>query len=162
MPPVYRVPVQDNSLYLFIRGNPTIPDHHGLYIHQYGNSGKEFHARNIGFGWVKEIGVTHGFPETMAMILLLRLGSISEERIPSFELVVDRIAVRPHDPTFNCIVWVREAIEVLIKEGFITLRDEKDVNDILEEARLSSRAMRDSVMDGTQQPQAIDSQVVLI
>jgi hypothetical protein len=162
MPQAPKVPVKEEGLYLFIRGNPSIPGHHGLYRHKSGNGGSEYHARNIGFGWVKETGITHGLPESMGMILLLHVGVVPEDEFSSFESILKGIAVRPYDSSFNCIVWAREALEALVSQRVVALKPHKSVEDLLEEAQVVSLSMRDDVMDGTKTPQAIDSNVCML
>jgi hypothetical protein len=95
MPRDPKVIVKDNSLYIFIRGNPppTVLDHHGLYRHKEGNGGTQYHTHNVGSGWMVETCVTHGLPEFMGTILLLRIGVIPEDKMVAFESVINEIAV---------------------------------------------------------------------
>ncbi|CAL1704015.1 unnamed protein product [Somion occarium] len=142
--------LEDATLYLFIRGNPNPPDHHGLYWHRSGKGGKEYHARNIGFGWLKEIGITHGLPTSMGLIILLKLTPLPEYRLKEgLEKLVEEVEVRPYDPTFNCIVWICEVLGKLAEEGLIEFKEGCDTETLLEEVKRKSSEIRDGVMDGT-------------
>jgi hypothetical protein len=103
-----------------------------------------------------------GLPESMGMILLLHIGLVPDDKFSSFESILEGIAVRPYDSSFNCIVSAREALEALVSQRVVSLKPYRSVEDLLEEARVVSLSMRDDVMEGRKTPQAIDSNVCMV
>lgn len=106
---------QENSLYigLYVRDTEPGTYHWSLYMHHSGSSGKKYHIRNIGSGWMGEFEIIKGALKEMLLIGYLRIAAISDDNsLSQADQIIE--STRYDVEGVTCRIWLLDAVKKMI------------------------------------------------
>lgn len=155
-------PFQENSLYigLYVRDTEPGTYHWSLYLHHVGSSGKKYHIRNIGSGWMSEFEIIKGALKEMLLIGYLRIANISPDSDAQRQTEADRLieSTRYDGEGVTCRTWLLDAVQKMRDAGIVRCRS---IEALEEEAKAFGATHFSGAGLKTSSPAVVDSKVCM-
>lgn len=146
----------ENSLNIgiFVRDTEPGTYHWCLYMHHTGSTGKKYHIRNLGSGWLTEFGILKSALKEMLLIGYVRIASIPPEKQAEADRLIESTPINREGVT--CRTWLLEALGSLVSAGIVVC---SHLEELEEEVRTFGAANFSEAGLKTINPPIVDSTV---
>lgn len=112
---------------LFVRDQPPRPNdfHWALYVHTEPKSGRKYHIKSLGAGWIVDHGPENGVLKTFLLVGLFHVATISpgKDTLDWLDGIFRTYDTRLNTPEITCRVWVLWILQLLKSDNILECDD---------------------------------------